>query len=299
VYFLSPTSMRQASRRDDGPFVFTDVPLGDYYLIVSTSRLQEATYVNLRIDGDVTLKAQTNTGAKVSGRFVVQGPLRDANTPFPNAEVTATPPPHKYGPSYTRDVVARTEGTDKFELTGLRGPMVLYAYMSPALLVSISRAGGDDLAGKPIDFTGTEIIDDLLVVFTYEKADVNVTLTGLREPDDPEDVLVMLFPEDPARWRAGWLRYTAIQSSKEMPVQPAAAGRVTRPSGRTFTFSLGPVIPGRYLIAAVPTPDVMDATDPAILEGLRPLAVPVTLVAGETVKVEVPVSRQQQDGGRK
>ena len=291
LWFSSPESMRQASRGDDGSFVFTDVPLGDYYVIVSTSRLQEATYVNLRIDGDVALKVQTNTGAKVSGRFVVQGPQRDANTPFPNAEVTATPPLHQYGPSYTRDVVARMEGTDKFELTGLRGPMVLHAYMSPALLVSISRAGGNDLAGKPIHFTGAEIIDDLLVVFTYEKAEVNVTLTGLRDPDDPENVLVILFPEDPARWHAGWLTYTAIQSSKEMAVQPVAAGRVTRPAGRTFTFSLGPVIPGRYLIAAVPSPDVMDATEPAILERLRLFAMPVTLVADQTVKVEVPVTR--------
>jgi hypothetical protein len=35
----------------------------------------------------------------------------------------------------------------------------------------------------------------------------------------------------------------------------------------------------------------MYPTDRAILELLRPLAVPVTLVAGETVKVEVAVSR--------
>lgn len=299
VYFLSPESMRHASRQDDGRFVFTDVPLGDYYLIVSTSRLQEAAYVNLKIDGDMTLKVQTNSGAKVSGRFVVQGVPRDAKTPFPNAELMATPPPHKFGPSYTRDAVTRAEGTDTFELTGLRGPMVLHAYMNGALLVSVSRAGGEDLAGKPIHFTGTETIDDLLVVFTYEKAEVNVTLTGLREPGDPENVLVMLFPEDPARWRAGSLTYTAIQASKEMPVQPVGAARGTRPAGRTFTFSLGPVIPGRYLIAAVPTPEVMDATEPAILERLRPLAKPVTPVAGETVKVEVSVSREQRGSGRK
>ena len=90
---------------------------------------------------------------------------------------------------------------------------------------------------------------------------------------------------------ACWLTYTAIQSSKEMAAQPVAAGRVTRPSGRTFRFSLGPVIPGRYLIAAVPSPEVMDATEPAILERLRPFAVPVTLVADQTVRVEVSVTR--------
>ena len=35
----------------------------------------------------------------------------------------------------------------------------------------------------------------------------------------------------------------------------------------------------------------MFPTERAILERLRPLAAPVTLVAGETVKIEVPVRR--------
>ena len=133
-------------------------------------------------------------------------------------------------------------------------------------------------------------MDDLLVVFTNEKAEVEMTLTGLREPEDPENVLVMLFSEDPARWHAGSVQYTAIQATAEMPLQAAAAGAVRRP-GRVFTFLLGPVVPGRYLIAAVPNPGVMFPTERDILERLRPLAVPVTLLAGETGKVEVRVSR--------
>ena len=42
---------------------------------------------------------------------------------------------------------------------------------------------------------------------------------------------------------------------------------------------------------AVPNPGVMFPTERDILERLRPLAVPVTLAAGETAKVELPVSR--------
>jgi hypothetical protein len=291
VYLSS--SMRQTSRQDDGQLVFSDVPPGDYYLIVSTSyRQEEAAYVNVKVDGDVTLKVQTNSGARVSGRFVIQGLPRDTNSgrPLPHVDVTTTRPPGKYGPSYAKEPLAHPQGTDRFELTGLRGPMVLHASMGGALLVSISRAGGEDLAGKPIHFTGTEIIDDLLVVFTNEKAEVEVTLTGLREPEDPENVLVMLFSEDPARWHAGSV-HTAIQATTEMPVQPAAGGGAVRRPGRAFTFRLGSVVPGRYLIAAVPSPGVMYPTEPAILERLRPHAVPVTLVAGETAKVEVGVSR--------
>lgn len=290
AYFSS--SMRQTSRQDDGQLVFSDVSPGDYYLIVSTSyRQEEAAYVNVKVDGDATLKVQTNSGARVSGRFVVQGPPRDANSARFRPVVTASRPPAKYGPSYAKDGVAHAQETDTFELTGLRGPMVLHATMNGALLVSISRAGGEDLAGKPLDFTGTENIDDLLVVFTTEKAEVEVTLTGLREPEDPEMVIVMLFSEDPARWHAGSVQYTAIQATTEMRGQPAAAGGAVSRPGRAFTFLLGPVVPGRYLIAAVPNPEVMNVTERGILEPLRPIAVPVTLVAGETPKVEVRVSR--------
>jgi hypothetical protein len=171
--------------------------------------------------------------------------------------------------------------------------MVLHATMYGTLLVSISRPGGENLAGKPVDFTGTEVIDDLLVVFTTEKAEAEVTLTGLREPEDPENVLVFLFSEDPARWHAGFgsVQYTTIQATTDMPVQTAAAGGGVRRPGRAFTFLLGPVVPGRYLVAAVPSPDVMHPTERGILERLRPIAVPVTVVAGETPKVEVRVSR--------
>ena len=291
VYLSS--SMRQTSRADGGQFVFREVPPGDYYLIVSTSyRQEEAAYVKVTVNGDVTLKVQTNAGAKVSGRFIVQGTPGGANSgaPISNVVVTATPPPGRTGPSYAKDALVHPQGMDRFELTGLRGPMVLHAQMAGALLASISRAGGEDLAGKPLDFAGTESIDDLLVVFTHEKANVEVTLTGLRDPDDPEKVLVILFSEDSTRWHAGSLQYTVIEASAEMPLQTGAAGGTGRP-GRVFTFPFGPVVPGRYLIAAVPNPGVMFPTERDMLERLRPLAVPVTLLAGETVKVEVGVSR--------
>jgi hypothetical protein len=54
--------------------VFSNVLPGDYYLIVSTSsRQEEAAYVNVKVERDATLKVQTNSGARVSGRFVVKG----------------------------------------------------------------------------------------------------------------------------------------------------------------------------------------------------------------------------------
>lgn len=281
-----PMSMRQASRQPDGRWTFSDVPAGDYYLVVSGSpRREEAAYVTVSIDRDVTLNVRTNPGARVAGRIVVEGQPEDSPPAPPPSSVvvTATRPPWKMGPSYTEPLSVHPQGTGQFELIGLRGPMMLHAQMSGALLASISRAGGQDLAGKLMEFTGTEDIDDLVVVFTRAKAQVEVTLTGLREPEDPESVLVMLFSEDPARRHAGSMQYTSIQASHEMPGD--------RRSGRSFTFQLGPVVPGRYLLAAVPSPGYAYPTDEAVLQRLREVAMPVTLVDGKTERVVVRVSR--------
>ena len=51
--------------------------------------------------------------------------------------------------------------------------------------------------------------------------------------------------------------------------------------------------PGRYLIAAIHDVDLSYPTDVGVLETLRPLAVPVTLVAGQTAKVTVPVGKRE------
>jgi hypothetical protein len=72
----------------------------------------------------------------------------------------------------------------------------------------------------------------------------------------------------------------------EMRLQAAGAGR----PGRVFTFrSAQSFRPVSHCRRAESGRHVSDGAD--ILERLRPLAVPVTLVAGETVKVEVGVSR--------
>ena len=76
-----------------------------------------------------------------------------------------------------------------------------------AIVGRIADGNGEGVFGVEV-----QALRDLLVTFTTEQAEVEVTLTGLREPDDPENVLVMLFSEDPGRWHAGSVQYTAIQA---------------------------------------------------------------------------------------
>jgi len=51
------------------------------------------------------------------------------------------------------------------------------------------------------------------------------------------------------------------------------------------------MVPGPYRIIAIHDPDIYYPTDAAILEKLRPLATPVTLVAGAPAKISIGVTR--------
>lgn len=285
VYLAS--SSRFTSRREDGTFAFKDVQPGDYYLVVTKSYLmEEAAYVNVTIaEKDVTLNVQTNTGAKVSGRVMVDG--RPAGgTEFLNVSVSAFPPPEKYGPTYAQVPLAHLRGTDRFELRGLRGPMVIRGEVGLGALLSIRR-GSEELSGKTVEFNGTEVIDDVVVSLTTKVSRAEVTVVGSREADVAEPVLVVMFPEDPALWRDGYVRYAQAEAS------PPSRRAVLAQTPESSRASLIRVPPGRYLLVAIPDPEINYPTDRGILEKLRPLARPVTLVEGETARVVLPVSNFQ------
>ena len=75
-----PSSLSVPVPQRDGTFVFEGVAAGDYYLVVTTGfQTGEAAYVNVSVGNeDVSLDVQTNRGARVSGRLIVDGrPLGD------------------------------------------------------------------------------------------------------------------------------------------------------------------------------------------------------------------------------
>ena len=279
-----PSSTRHTSRREDGTFLFDGIQPGDYYLVVTTSaRMEEAAYVNVSIhEADVSLSVQTNTGAKVSGRIVVDGrPAAGGGARSPNAVISSNRPLGTFGVSYAQVPPARVQGTDRFELAGLRGPMVLFAEVAGGALLSIQRRG-EEIAGKTLEFVGTETLDDVVVEFTTQVAQVDVTVTSANARGESEPVMVILFAEDPKRWHQGFLQYTRTTAS------PVSDGAGAPPSAITRLIRMAP---GRYLIAAIHDIDVSYPTEVSVLEQLRPLAVPVTLVAGQTATVILGVAK--------
>jgi uncharacterized protein (DUF2141 family) len=279
VYLRSST--RQTGRRDDGTFRFDGIQPGDYRLLVATSVLkEEAAYVNVSIGGeDVSLRVQTNGGANVSGRVVIDGrPAADGGSQPRKVWISAHPPPGTLGISYTSASRARMQGTDRFELAGLRGPMVLYAEVAGGALLSIHRRG-EEIAGKTLEFVGTETLDDVVVELTTQVAQVDVTVTSARARGEPEPVMLILFSEDRKRWHQGSLQYgrtTASPVSDGAGATPSAVTRLTR------------MAPGRYLLAAIHDVDLTYPTEVGALETLR------ALVAGQTAKVTVPVAKRPE-----
>jgi hypothetical protein len=277
-----PFSTRQTSRREDGTFLFDGIQPGDYYLIVTTSaQMEEAAYVNVSIhEADVSLNVHTNTGARVSGRIIVDGkPAGDGGSRSATVLVSSNPPLRKYGPTYARVPLARVRGTDRFELAGLRGPMELFAEVAGGALLSIQRRG-EEIAGKTLEFAGTEAIDDVVVTLTTQVAQVDVTVTNASSRGEAEPVLVVLFSDDPKRWHQGFIQYARTSASR----LPAGSGAL--PSVRTRLIRMPP---GQYLIAAIHDDEISYPTELGVLEKLRPLATPVTLVAGQTANVTLGV----------
>jgi hypothetical protein len=282
------SSTRHTGRREDGMFVFDGVQPGDYFLVVTTSpRMEEAAYVNVSIrETDLSLSVQTNTGARVSGRIIVDGqPAAGGGSPFPNVWVSSRPPLGKYGPTYARVPVDRVQGTDRFELTGLRGPMVLHADVTAGALLSIQRRG-EEIAGTTLAFAGTEAIDDVVIALTTQVAQVEVTVTDASSRGETDPVLLILFSEDPARWHPGYSRYARTTVSPQS-TNGARTLRSAQPQ-------LIRIPPGRYLVAAIHDIDISFPVEAGILEQLRPLAVPVTLVAGQTAKVTLGIARAER-----
>jgi len=274
------TSMRLPQLPRDGTFIFDDIMPGDYYLIVASSqRLEEAAYVNVTVaDKDLSLNVQTNTGARVSGRVLVDGVPLTADSGVGYVSVWAHRSWAHLGISYAEVPRSELRSTDRFELRGLRGPMVLEANIGTGTLVSIKRAG-QIIAGNALDLIGTETIDDVVIEFTKKMAGLEVAITGTGAID-PEPVLIALFSDDPSLWAQGHLQYaraTAAPKSGERTPD----SHITLPS----------MVPGRYRIIAIPDPEISYPEDTAILEKLRPLALPVTLVEGQPAQISIGVAK--------
>jgi hypothetical protein len=160
--------------------------------------------------------------------------------------------------------------------------MLLDASLGFGTVVSIKRAG-ESIVGKALNFIGTETIDDIVVELTTTTARLRVIVTGTSSTDDPEPVLLILFADDPARWRDDYGQYARASAA------PPSL-RYSEKDNVDSDITLPPVVPGRYRIIAIHDPEMSFPADTAILEKLRPHARLVTLVAGQTEEITIGIT---------
>ena len=224
---------RGAPVQPDGTFSVCDVPPGDYYLVANMYRTgptpsaapnTEGAYMPVSVNGDeVRVDVQTNPGATISGRIVVEGMSSPAaalaaqggsagavgnisgapaNASRGSVMVrTGGPGTPGYSGSGTRPAPVQDDGT--FELTGVRGQVLFTASLGgqPGTLKAVRR-GMEDITTTPMEFVGTERISDVTIVFTRDTGKLDGMVTNGRGDPAP-DAVVLLFPEDPRRCTSG------------------------------------------------------------------------------------------------
>ncbi len=266
---------RGGGMRQDGTFQILNVPAGDYYvsamLVRGTGQAasREGGYLPISVNGDeVSVSIQTNTGATISGRVVVEGtPPAQAGTPGAAGRQAATRVMARsasdgtFANAFSTGDTSATSGTSgtvrpdgTFTLSGVRGPVQLVGTAARAAFRSVRR-GASDITGQPFELLGTERIDDVVVVMTYDTGGIQGTVVG--ESDEVlSNAAVLIVPEDPDKWTPGspfirTVRATAGTQGGQGAAAAAMPGMTTAgqafgEGGTSFQATLLP--PGRYLV---------------------------------------------------
>jgi hypothetical protein len=308
----NPTfSMRGSSIRPDGTFLIPNVPAGDYYVYAATSpgraqnAVREAGYAPVTVNGEeVPVVIQTNVGATVSGRVVLEGtPPAQAGAPGSTGRqgqirVTARPASDVARTFPTGDQSSATVRPDgSFTLTGLRGPTQFSATSGRAALKEVRR-GASDISGHPLELLGTERVDDLVIVMTYDTGGIQGSVED--DSDQPmPDAVTLVFPDDPDKWNAvsPFIRTARVAAAARDGASLAGAtpGVVATTAASSVAgaagFQVAMLPPGRYVVATFADGGVPSAPDRATLERLRELGSAVTVEAGQTATVKVKAIR--------
>jgi len=306
---LSPRSQnpgfsgRGAALLSDGSFTIQGVPPGEYYLSAMKMRpdlpnsQREGAYVLVSVNGDeVTANIQTNLGATIAGRVVVEGIAPAGQPGAPGSEsqptpVTVTLLPSTLGGSSamafsnSASAMARPDGT--FGLAGVRGPVQVGAQVGRAAIKSVTR-GGRDISGQPLELLGTERIEDITIVMTYDTGGID---GAVADPNGEAvaGATVVVFPDDPARWAVG---SPFVRQSRSAAASAAATGQAV-PGGAASApldpgaFSVTMLPAGRYALVAFPAGTTVLRPDRESLERWRASATVVTVNAGQTSAVKL------------
>ncbi len=287
-------SARTSRPEPDGSFVITNVAPGSYRITVRAGgvtlgegsvsirgdRQTEWAVADVVVQGsDVEgLVLRLQPGLTFSGSLAAIG-QQDAPTTWKGASVSIRAPRSEtavvlngqaMGGPTPRSAAANEDGT--FEVTGLQPANYEIAVTLPPAIsktwsVQSVRVGEQDLRDAPLTFEQGSIANVRIVV-TDRPTELVGTFSSA-SGQAATDYYVVIFPADRALWH---------------PLSPRL--RVVRPAG-DGGFSARDLPAGAYRIAAVTDIDGDEWRTTAFLESLVSASVTVTVVEGETTRMDI------------
>lgn len=271
------TDTPQALADSNGNFTFIGVAPGTYTLRVvragqasADPLLWAAEQIAVASDADVaSLQIVLRTGARISGRIVVEG----TGAKPPTAQqlramlVTARPVPGSLGSlmGTLRQPTERPDETRFITSQNVPGPyMMNVTGIPPGHILKSVTAAGQNIADKQFDLSASGL-NDVIVTITDQIS----TVTGVARDDSGKGAplaTVAVFPADKSLWRLPGMASRRVQVAA-----PARDGR--------YTFRGLPA--GEYIVVAADWP-AADFSDGNVLTRLIPSGSRLTLGDGES-----------------
>lgn len=245
--------------------MFPSVPPGEYWAMAAATPSPgadpEFAAVRAMVSGsDLNLTLTTARGTVLNGRVQVEG--GEVAVP-PGLRVIAEtvgyelPNPAGSGaPAAPAPVV----GADsRFVMTGLFGPRLFrVGGLKDGWALSSVRLGESDITDMPMDVKAADPAVELVVVVTNNTGTIGGMLTDARKRAVPNG-RVVVFPDDERQWT---VRSRFLKTSL---------------AGIDGSYSVGSLLPGKYLICALDWLDEGAWLDPDLLRRLRAFASPISV----------------------
>ena len=289
------------SVRPDGSFRLM-LPPGDYIIQAHVQpqtpdrspgpRTEETGMIRVSLGGSPVETASISVGplASASGRVLFEG--------------SSPPPPVPKGPLglplYSEDGDCRSGQAQvspdwTFKVEGMMGTCTAPGRLTfGRWTLKAATKGGVDLLEKGVTFEPGQQIDDIQLVFTDRRSEIQFQVT--EDKGQPTtDYVAIVFAADKSRWEG---RNSFVQPFYVPPAEllrqmqqtmPASAPAEARAAMDAMHRRAMPITPGEYFVIAIDDIGYEEMRAPAVLERLSVHAMRVTVTEG--AKVEVPLRR--------
>ncbi len=248
-----------------GQAVFPSVPPGEYWALAAAtpSPGAEPEYTAIRTTAsgsDLAITLTTARAAVLKGRVQAEGgtiPVTTTLRVVADAIEFELPNPAGPGTPAAPLPVVGADGT--FVVSGLLGRRVFgLSGLPEGWALSSVRLGESDVTDVPTSVTPTDAAAELVFVVTNSTGVVSGKLIDAQKRPRPNGRIVV-FSDDERQWTA---RSRFVKATL---------------AGVDGAYSIGSLLPGKYLIGAVDWLDEGAWLDPDVLTRLRAVASPVTI----------------------